>query len=301
MIKLACATISFDGFGDNNFVKTFELAPQIGFEYIEFNCWYPSTLTPEKMRDLNERMKVTGLQAAAIHVGSFGGNNNWEITKDVCHKHRAMQCAVELGCRRLSATGSGRGEDGGLEAIITSLKELAPIAEELDVLICLENHANNNLEFIDDYRRILDAIPSSHVGINIDTGHFDASNVDMMKLIEEMGDRVNHIHIKENKGYGKKEFTRFGEGVTDNDAVINAMVARGYEGFITIELSPEIGEHDGRPFTIEDIRKPFTMFSKYDDTRVKRSLFHACMKNNDFGTRKSHAREQEHSDCGFPR
>jgi len=263
LIKLACATISFDGFGDNNFVKTFELAPKIGFEYIEFNCWYPSTLTPGKMRDINERMKKSGLKAAAVHVGSLGGATKEELTKDVCHKIRAMQCAKEIGCRRLSASGYGRGDAGGLDAVIESLKELAPIAEEMDVLICLENHANNNLEFIDDYRRVLDAIPSRHVGINIDTGHFDASSVDMMKLIEEMGDRVNHIHVKENKGYGKKEFTRFGEGVTDNDAVINAMIAKGYKGFLTVELSPEIGEHDGRPFTIEDIRKPYTLFSKY--------------------------------------
>jgi sugar phosphate isomerase/epimerase len=263
MIKLAAASLSFDGFGDNNFVKTFDLAPQIGYKYIEFNCWYPSTLTPGKMRDLNERMSKTGLKAAAIHLGSFGGSNRDELTQDVCHKVRAMQCAKELGCRRISASGHGRGEAGGLDGIIESLKILAPIAEEMDVLICLENHAENNLENIDDYRRIMDIIPSRHVGINIDTGHFDAAGVDMMKLIEEFGDRVNHIHVKENKGYGKKEFTRFGEGVTDNDAIIEAMVKRGYEGFITVELSPEIGEHDGRPFTIEDIRKPYTLFSKY--------------------------------------
>jgi len=263
MIRLAAASLSFDGFGDNNFVKTFELAPQIGYKYIEFNCWYPSTLTPAKMCDLNERMSKTGLKAAAIHVGSFGGANRDDLAKDVCHKIRAMQCAKELGCRRISASGYDRGGAGGIEGIIESLKELAPIAEEMDVLICLENHAKNNLENIDDYRRIMDAIPSQHVGINIDTGHFDAAGVDMMRLIDEMGDRVNHIHVKENKFFGKKEFTRFGEGITDNYAVIEAMIERGYEGFLTVELSPEIGEHDGRPFTMDDIKKPYALFSKY--------------------------------------
>ena len=52
MIRLSCATLSFDGFGDVDFVNTFEVAPKVGFKHIEFNCWYPRTITPAKMADL---------------------------------------------------------------------------------------------------------------------------------------------------------------------------------------------------------------------------------------------------------
>ncbi len=76
----------------------------------------------------------------------------------MAHKLRFLDAALEVGCRRVSFTGAGRGKEGGLEAIITVLQEVAPAAEEKDVLICLENHAGANLENIDDYARIFDVI-----------------------------------------------------------------------------------------------------------------------------------------------
>jgi len=263
MIKLACASLSFDGFGDTNFVKTFEQAPTVGYEYVEFNCWYPSTLTPQKMRDLRERCAEKGLKPAALHTGSYGGVGREELTKDACHKIQAMRCALDLGCNMVVSSGYGRDEAGGLDAVISTLKEVVPAAEELGVILSLENHESNTIENIDDYRRIIDAVPSKNVGICIDTGHFDAASVDMMALIDELGDHVNHIHLKENQGMGKKHFVRFGEGTTDNHAIVKKMISRGYNGFLTIELSPEIGEHDGRPFTMKELITPFEMFSPY--------------------------------------
>ena len=213
------------------------------------------------IRSLKERCENTGLSAMAIHLnGGLGG----ETCKDFCHKLWAMQAIRELGGRRIVTSGAARGQDGGIEGVIRALKALVPAAEDLDVLICLENHCQNNLETIEDYRRVFDAIPSPYVGLCIDTGHFDASGVDMDALTEEFSERVNHIHLKENLGVGEKKFVRFGEGTTDNRRVVHNMIARGYEGYLSIELSPEIGEHDGRPFTTADLELPYKMFSPYE-------------------------------------
>jgi len=148
--------------------------------------------------------------------------------------------------------------------VIRSLKNLVPVAQELDVLISLENHVGNNIENIDDYRRIFDVIDSRQVGICIDTGHFDAAGVDMDRLIDEFSARVNHLHLKENNGTGRKMFTRFKEGTTDNHHIIERMISLGYSGYMTVELSPESGAADGRPFTMEDLRLPYKMFSVYE-------------------------------------
>lgn len=261
MIRLAYATLSIEGFGETNFDKTFRLLPEIGCKYVEFNCWYPSSLTPSTITSLKERCDAAGLSAIAIHLnGGLGG----ETCKDFSHKLWAMQAVKALGGRRIVTSGADRGRDGGVDGVISSLKTLAPAAEELDVLICLENHFNNNLETHEDYKCVLDAVSSSHVGICVDTGHFDASGVDMNALIDEFGHRVNHIHLKENKGTGEKIFTRFGEGTTDNHGIVSRMIGLGYSGYLTVELSPEIGESDGRPFTQADTELPYKMFSKYE-------------------------------------
>jgi sugar phosphate isomerase/epimerase len=214
------------------------MLPDIGFKYVEFNCWYPKTITPAKMRDLKQRCEQRGLLPASIHGSHFGGSNGQELSKDTAHKIRLIEAARELGVTRIGATGSARGSNGGLDAIITVLKEIAPVAEEYGVEIGLENHEGNNLENIEDYERIFEVIDSPNVGIWLDTGHFDAANVDMDDLIDRLYSRVNHIHVKDNEIKGQKNFVRFGEGTTDNHHVIDCMLEKGYSGFITVELSP---------------------------------------------------------------
>ena len=260
MIGLACATISCDGFGDNDFRESFRIMPEVGYRFIEFNAWYPSAVTPAKMIDLKQRCDAHSILPACIHGTGFGAANAQDLSKDVAHKLRMIDAAREVGCRRVSFTGAGRGQMGGLDAIITVLREVAPLAEEKDVLIALENHEGNNLENIDDYARIFEAVNSSHVGICLDTGHFDAAAVDMDELIDGFGAKINHIHVKENNGFGRKEFVRFGEGTTDNYHVVDRMLAIGYEGFITVELSPQ----DDTSTIPEDIRLAKQMFSKYE-------------------------------------
>ena len=47
--------------------------------------------------------------------------------------------------------------------------------------------------------------------------------------------------------------------------LIREMIRRGYSGYMSVELSPEIGENgDFIPFTDEDRRKPHIMFSRYE-------------------------------------
>ena len=262
MIKLSCASLSFDGFEDRNFAKTFELAPQAGIKYIEFNCWYPSSLTFLKARELKERCIRHNIVPSVIHIGSFGGTDFREITKDVCHKIRGLEFAKELGCKRLSATAAPRGEKGGLEAIITCLKEIMPVAEELDVLVCVENHANSNLENLDDYQRVFEAVSSNKLGICMDTGHFDAAGVNMDRLMEMFHPQIKHIHLKENKEKGKECFVRFGEGTTNNAHVLERMISFHYEGYVSIELC--LNENNTRPLCLADVLKAVDMFKKYE-------------------------------------
>jgi sugar phosphate isomerase/epimerase len=170
-----------------------------------------------------------------------------------------IDAALELGCRRIVATGAKRGQAGGLESIIAVLEQIVPYAEETGVLICLENHANNNLETIADYERIFQTIDSRNVGVCIDTGHFDASGIELGEVVRALHPKVNHIHVKEAASKGVETFVRFGEGVTDNDAVIRTMIAKGYSGYISVEL----GITD-KSNVVHDVTVPYEMFKTYE-------------------------------------
>lgn len=257
-VELAIATICCDGFGDENFEPAFRLIPRIGFKNVEFNCWHARNLTPAGLRSIQERCQQHGLRPVCVQGSSFGAAGN--IVKDVAHKLWCMEAARQLGCRRVKFTGSKRGAEGGLDAVIRILKELAPAAEAMDQLILVENHANNNLENIEDFERVFEAIDSPNVGLCLDTGHFDGANVDMDAIIERFHARTLHIDLKDCAQRGVYKTVRFGEGVTDFHGVIQKMLARGYAGYLLVEQAPPI-----HPGTLEeDLAKAYRLFQRYE-------------------------------------
>ena len=226
MIGLACSTLSCDGFVDNHFNRTFEVAPQVGFKYVEFNCWFASDLTPQGIRRM--QAALPGNRPGAGRESTAGRSapaGQMDIGKDVGHKLRMIEAAVELGCHRIVATGAARDKAGGLDEILAVLEQITPVAEESGVLICLENHAQNNLETIEDYQRIFATIASPNVGLCVDTGHFSGSAIALDDVVERLGHKVNHIHVKEAAAVGVPKFVAFGKGVTDNNRLIEQMIA----------------------------------------------------------------------------
>ncbi len=256
MIQLSCATICTEGFTFQGHGRTFEMLPAAGYRFVEFNLWHAPALTPAYVGELADRCRAAGLRASSVHAPSWGIQREGDFAKEVSHKLWMLQVARMLGCDMLSATGLNRGDGGGLDPVIAELRELLPAAEDMGIRISLENHQNNVIESIEDYEAVFEALPSESLGCCLDTGHFDASGVSMDELIDRIGPRVSHIHVKENRGFGVKHFTRFGEGTTDNAHVIQRMSELGYDGFVVVEISPQ----PDRPNSLEDLRKPVDMF-----------------------------------------
>ncbi len=257
-IELAIASITMDGFGDVDFEKTFQILPLLPFKFVEFNCWYARNLTPSGIQSIKERCAQIGVQPICVQGSSFGTHGN-NIIKDVSHKLWNMEAARRLGCRRVKFTGAGRGTEGGLEAVIAALKELAPAAKDMDMLILVENHANNNIETLEDYERIFDAIDSPFVGMCMDNAHFDGARVDLMQVIEKFHSKILHIDLKDTAAMGIHKVVNYGEGVTRNNQVVERMVELGYQGYLLVEMAPPRNEVT----LVSDLRRAYALFEKY--------------------------------------
>ena len=263
MIGLACSTVSCDGFGNNRFLRSFQVMPKVGFQFVEFNCWHPSDILPSNIARLKMSCAEAGITPISIYGSSIGGEDTEQITKDVAHKLRMMEAALELGCHRIVATGYPTGKGGGLDAVITVLKEIIPFAEEKGILICLENHANNSLETIADYDRVFETLSSPNIGFCVDTGHIEAAGIQLSDVAAHFPTKINHIHVKEAEKFGVEKFVRFGEGVTDNNRFIETMVDIGYSGYISVELAiPD------KSNVIQDLTVAYDKFHQYETTRV---------------------------------
>lgn len=255
MIELACASLCAEGFQDSGFARTFSMIPEAGYRFVEFNLWHGTSLMPEMVESLRARCASTGLKTAAVYATSLGGRTD----QDVAHKLYCLNVAEQLGCVRLVMSGAGKKSGMTLEQAIATLRLLAPVAEARGMLLSLENHRDFTLERIEDYEQVFEAVPHANLGVCVDTGHFEAARVRLSDVVERLGPRINHIHVKDNRVFGEQSFCRFGEGTARNTEFVEAMIARGYEGYITVELSPE----KDRPMTVEDMRTAYALFKQY--------------------------------------
>lgn len=261
MVLLAVSSLTFDGFKNNNFINTFKMASKVGFERVEFNCWYAETLTPLKMDYLRAECVRANIQPVALHVSAFGGNSEESLAMNTAHKIRAIEAAGELGCSRVVASAMAD-TMGNAENIKRELDILATVAEDKKVKICVENHCNSLMANIEDYRNIFKDIDSGYIGICLDGGHLEAEGVGILEFILEFSARINHVHLKENRVMGEKSFCKFGEGITDNAAMVQELKERGYTGFMSVELSPEI--ETAKEFSYAEFRRPLELFKKYE-------------------------------------
>lgn len=108
------------------------------------------------------------------------------------------------------------------------------------------------------WEAMFEAIPSTAIGLEFDTGHPPMLGIDMQRCIKEYKDRIYHVHIKDCKinteheyKYGRlgKEFYDYeipGRGNVDFHEVISTLNAVGYRNDVTLDL---------RPTTIEAIEE----------------------------------------------
>lgn len=236
------ATICFDGFGDEDFSSVFTHADRVGIGDIEFNAWYARNLTPVGLASIVERCRIHGLRPAALQVSPLApGPTSADLARETARWLWLIEAADILGVKVIKSTGSSRGTRGGAGAVIDLMRHVAPVAQEHDITVALENHAENELEHPDDYREIFSQIKTPHVGMCLDTGHFVASGYSPKNIADEFFDRVVHVDLKDCPGAGPPSFVRFGEGAVDFSGFIFSIVEAGYGGHIVVE-SPRAGD-----------------------------------------------------------
>jgi sugar phosphate isomerase/epimerase len=260
-VRLAVATICTDGFGNQHHEPAFQRLPQLGIKNVEFNVWYPDTITPTYILRLKTRCVRAGLTPVCLQGSAFGGDGANGVLKDVGHKTALMYGARDLGCRRIKCTGAPRGTQGGLKSVIEICKELAPAAEELGQLILLENHAKNVLENIPDYEEIFSQIDSPNVGLCLDAGHFEGVGIDLHEVVEKFHSRLLHVDLKDCRKRGAGHDTVvYGEGVTDFKAFLDHLRTRNYRGYLVLEQAWA----QPREPVIENLRKGVELFKSYE-------------------------------------
>ena len=128
-----------------------------------------------------------------------------------------------------------------------AIRPLVELAGEQGIQIAFENWFATNIQHLDHWRAVFDAVPDAHVGLNFDPSHLDWQGIDYIGAVREFKSRIFHVHAKDvsvdaaaltRVGYlgdGWWRYTLPGYGRLRWGDFITALRLNGYDGVLSIE------------------------------------------------------------------
>jgi len=135
--------------------------------------------------------------------------------------------------------------------LIDSIHRAGELARARGFDPVLHFHAGSYCETASEIERVFEALDASIVGMCLDTGHALFGGADPLRLLEDYFESVRLIHLKDcdrdllaevcRSGGGMSEawdrgvFCELGLGTAGLDPFLEALEAKGYEGWMTVE------------------------------------------------------------------
>ncbi len=235
-------------FTELDFYDRFEAAKKAGFDYVEFWGWEDKDI--DRIQALSEKHDVK--------IASISGDRDYSLV-DLDHEKpyidfvkASIKVAKQLDCKNLVIHSNALGEGGvvvnhydeksGYEQFGTMVKilmQLAPVAEEADVVLVLEalniqtDHVGNFLAYTKDSADLMKVIDSDYIRVLYDIYHMQLTEGKIIDTINKYHEYMGYIHVADAPGRMEP-----GTGEINYDNVFKALQDVGYKGFIGFELTP---------------------------------------------------------------
>jgi inosose dehydratase len=144
--------------------------------------------------------------------------------------------------------------DDQMRAYGRKLTAFAEFCAEARVPLSFHHHMGTVVETEDDIRRLM-AATGEAVGLLYDTGHLTFAGADVLRVLDEHGRRINHVHAKDVRkpiaaglardldsflgAVLKGVYTVPGDGAVDFGAVAKSLAGIGYQGWFVVEAEQD--------------------------------------------------------------
>ncbi len=187
-------------------------------------------LRTERDREaLLQRSKETGVGIASTAMGIFNQHPFKSIPEAVDWAKQGVEATHLLGVEVMLMAFFGKNnlknDAEGTAETIKRLKEVAPLAEERNVILGLETTID-----ADEHLHIIDAVGSPAVQVYYDTGNSHGNGYDIEKEIRQLGNElICEVHVKD------KGKAIFGQGDVDFVGALQALEEIGYDRWYILE------------------------------------------------------------------
>ncbi len=234
-MKFGFRTGGFRGWKIEAILK--ELA-RIGFDgaelCLESEDMRPENFTQRRADEIKHLMDEIGLEIASVsyHADAESLNQRQSNTS------KAIEVAEWLGTDVLIINAE-RIREGEKEAqwsdLVDRLKALTKSAEKRGVNIAFEPEPLLVVGDTDDMIRMMDAVGSPNLKVNLDVGHAYITDPDLPESIKRQGSAIVHAHIEDIKDMIHNHL-EIGQGDIDFTAMHAAFMEMGYDGYYVVDL-----------------------------------------------------------------
>jgi sugar phosphate isomerase/epimerase len=226
-------------------ISEIETFARMGFEFVDLSlepsAAYAKSIDVRSIRRLLDRheMGVVGHTAWYLPLAS-----NFASLRETALREMEI-CARtfhELGVRKMNVhpqTDVPLADDNWVrDQNIASLSRLIDITDQLGIKLMLENPPRRYNRAI-ELRPIFDAVPG--LGFHLDVGHANLATPynRTQELAANFIDRLEHIHVSDNKGGDDDLHLPLGVGNINWRWVVAVLKNAGYDGTITVEVFSE--------------------------------------------------------------
>ena len=210
----------------------------------------------EECRIIRQKINDSGIFVDSIATGMSWGISPTSEDKATRNKsislHKdALQVASNLGCKALLfVPGVVKSPisseivryDKALDRIRDAINQLLPIADDLDVDLCMENVWNGFFYSPIELRDFVDSFESNKLGVYLDVGNLIGYQQYPPHWIELLNSRIKRVQIKdfqENFDWtGSFSFCDIGTGDVPWKETIEALKSINYQNTIIAEMLP---------------------------------------------------------------
>lgn len=236
----------------------------------------PPHMVPQA--DANTRRRVrrcaeqAGVEIAALNAHTNPIHGAPEIRKaNVQFVKESIELASDLGAKYV-VTGAGVKNFYGRESqywewLVDGFRELVAEADHLGVTMAVEAGGAPG-QLVHNTSRMLNLLSYDGLealGLLFDPSAYQIRGESAVEAYKTLSQRVVHVHAKDGKGNPEDfEFPPLGMGDVDFEGLVGAMMAAGYDGYISVEFEAFAWGHDPDPRKVLAESKAFfdSIFSK---------------------------------------
>ncbi|MEQ8700912.1 MAG: sugar phosphate isomerase/epimerase [Bauldia litoralis] len=242
------------GLPARSLVECVDLVADAGYDAIELNAetlpWAPAHITPEtgsaERKAVVEACARRGLRIPAVgaHVGMIDANPASRAAA-IAFVNGCTDIAVDVGAPFVHILSGPLPEavdrDDAWRWFARAVEETVAYADARTIGLGIEAIAGHLFHKVDDYHALRRDLPGVGFKVNFDPSHLEVQKEDPRRVVDELGDSIAHVHLKDGKGlFPDFTFPPLGQGTIDFAGLVEGLRRAGYEGALSVEYEAQV-------------------------------------------------------------